>query len=68
MSFLRKRSRSQSLSSSGEDDCHSFRSDKKKSIEKSLLERRYSGVSELSTRPNDYGLNDSCVHVNPLQL
>lgn len=38
-----------------------MRGDRKESNERSLVERRYSGVSEMSSRPDDYGLHDSCV-------
>lgn len=31
--------------------------------DRSLVERRYSGVSETSSKPDDYGLHDSCVYV-----
>lgn len=61
MSFLRKRSRSQSSGFNGEEDRYSMRGDRKELNERSLVERRYSGVSEMSSRPDDYGLHDSCV-------
>lgn len=64
MSFLRKRSRSQSSGSNGEEDRYSVRSDRKELNERSLVERRYSGVSEMSSRPDDYGFHDSCVYVH----
>jgi hypothetical protein len=58
MIFLRKRSRSQSSNDAGRDG---FRNDRKESIDGSVLEGRYSGVSEVSSRLDDYELNDSCV-------
>jgi hypothetical protein len=67
MSFLRKRSRSQSSAFNGERDGRSRGSDRKE-LKETLLERRFSGVSDVSTRPDDYGLHDSCVHVFPSNI